>query len=141
MSITIYHNPACSTSRNTLAMILNAGLEPQVIEYLNAPPTRAEMQDMIRDAGLTVRQALREKGTPFSNLGLANLGLTDDQLLDAMVAHPILLNRPFVITDLGVLLCRPSELVLEILPSPQRGAFSKEDGEAVIDSKGRKINS
>ncbi|MDX3893495.1 arsenate reductase (glutaredoxin) [Pusillimonas sp.] len=141
MSITIYHNPACGTSRNTLAMIRNAGLEPQVIEYLNAPPTRAEMHDMIRDAGLTVRQALREKGTPFADLGLANLGLTDDQLLDAMVAHPILLNRPFVITALGVRLCRPSELVLEILPSPQRGAFSKEDGEAVIDSKGRKVHS
>ncbi len=141
MSITIYHNPACGTSRNTLAMIRNAGLEPQVIEYLNAPPTRAEMHDMIRDAGLTVRRALREKGTPFADLGLASLGLTDDQLLDAMVAHPILLNRPFVITELGVRLCRPSELVLEILPSPQQKAFSKEDGEEVIDSKGRKVNS
>lgn len=136
MSITIYHNPACGTSRNTLAMIRNAGIEPQIIEYLNAPPTRAEMQDMIRDAGLTVREALREKGTPFADLGLANPSLTDDQLLDAMVAHPILLNRPFVITELGVRLCRPSELVLEILPSPQQGAFSKEDGEEVIDSKG-----
>ncbi len=140
MSITIYHNPACGTSRNTLAMIRNAGIEPQVIEYLSAPPARAELQSMIRAAGLTVRQALREKGTPYVELGLDNLDLTDDQLLDAMLAHPILINRPFVVTGLGVRLCRPSEVVLDILPSPQLGAFSKEDGEAVIDAAGRRIN-
>ncbi|MER1969166.1 arsenate reductase (glutaredoxin) [Castellaniella sp. GW247-6E4] len=140
MSTTIYHNPACGTSRNTLAMIRNAGIEPQVIEYLSAPPTRAELQDMIRQAGLTVRQAIREKGTPYAELRLDNLDLTDDQLLDAMLAHPILINRPFVVTELGVRLCRPSELVLEILPSPQRGAFSKEDGEVVIDSTGRRVS-
>lgn len=140
MSTTIYHNPACGTSRNTLAMIRNAGIEPQVIEYLSAPPTRAELQDMIRQAGLTVRQAIREKGTPYAELRLDNLDLTDDQLLDAMLAHPILINRPFVVTELGVRLCRPSKLVLEILPSPQRGAFSKEDGEVVIDSTGRRVS-
>lgn len=140
MSITIYHNPACGTSRNTLAMIRNAGIEPQVIEYLSAPPARAELQNMIRQAGLTVRQAIREKGTPYAELGLDNLDLTDDQLLDAMLAHPILMNRPFVVTELGVRLCRPSEVVLEILPFPQQGAFSKEDGEVVIDSAGRRVN-
>lgn len=140
MSITIYHNPACGTSRNTLAMIRNAGIEPQVIEYLNAPPTRAELQYMIRQAGLTVRQAIREKGTPYAELGLDHLDLTDDQLLDAMLAHPILINRPFVITALGVRLCRPSEVVLDILPAPQQGAFMKEDGEVVIDANGRRIN-
>lgn len=140
MSTIIYHNPACGTSRNTLAMIRNAGLEPQVIEYLSAPPARAELQNMIRQAGLSVRQAIREKGTPYVELGLDNLDMTDDHLLDAMLAHPILINRPFVITELGVRLCRPSELVLDILPSPQQGAFSKEDGEAVVDSAGRRAN-
>ncbi|WP_269498720.1 arsenate reductase (glutaredoxin) [Castellaniella sp. S9] len=140
MSTTIYHNPACGTSRNTLAMICNAGIEPQVIEYLSAPPTRAELQDMICRAGLSVRQAIREKGTPYAELGLDNLDLTDDQLLDAMLAHPVLINRPFVVTELGVRLCRPSELVLEILPSPQQGAFSKEDGEVVIDSAGQRVS-
>ncbi|MER1941953.1 arsenate reductase (glutaredoxin) [Castellaniella sp. FW104-16D08] len=140
MSTTIYHNPECGTSRNTLAMIRNAGIEPQVIEYLSAPPARAELQNMIRQAGLSVRQAIREKGTPYVELGLDNLDLTDDQLLDAMLAHPILINRPFVITELGVRLCRPSELVLDILPSPQQGAFSKEDGEVVVDSAGRRAN-
>lgn len=139
-TITIYHNPACGTSRNTLALIRNAGVEPQVVEYVNAPPTRAELQNMIRVAGLTVRQAIREKDTPYAELGLDKLGLTDDQLLDAMLAHPILINRPFVITERGVRLCRPSEVVLDILPSPQQGAFFKEDGEAVIDSTGRRIN-
>ena len=139
MSITIYHNPACGTSRNTLAMIRNAGIEPQVIEYLSAPPTRAELQNIIREAGLTVRQALREKGTPYAELGLDDLDLTDDQLLDAMLAHPILINRPFVITELGVRLCRPSEVVLDILPFPQQRPFAKEDGEVVIDSKDRKV--
>src|SRR5690606_40109378 len=114
--------------------------EPQIIEYLSAPPSRLQLQSMIRQAGLTIRQAIREKGTPYAELGLDNIELTDDQLLDAMLAHPILINRPFVTTELGVRLCRPSELVLEILPSAQQGAFSKEDGEVVIDSNGSKIN-
>lgn len=139
MSVTIYHNPACGTSRNTLAMIRNAGIEPEVIEYLHAPPTRAQLQKMIADAGLTVREAIREKGTPYAELGLGAPALTDDQLLDAMLAHPVLINRPFVITERGVRLCRPSELVLDILPSPQQGAFTKEDGEVVIDAQGRRV--
>lgn len=139
MSVTIYHNPACGTSRNTLAMIRNAGIEPIVIEYLNTPPDRQTLQAMIRDAGLTVREAIREKGTPYAELGLSDPALTDDQLLDAMLAHPILINRPFVVTKLGVRLCRPSEVVIDILSSPQQGAFSKEDGEVVIDAQGRKV--
>ena len=139
MTVTIYHNPACGTSRNTLAMIRNAGIEPTVIEYLNAPPDRRTLQALVRDAGLTVRQAIREKGTPYAELGLGDPTLTDDQLLDAMLAQPILINRPFVTTELGVRLCRPSELVLDILPAPQHGAFVKEDGEAVIDEQGRRI--
>ncbi|ALS61873.1 arsenate reductase (glutaredoxin) [Pandoraea norimbergensis] len=139
MSVTIFHNPACGTSRNTLAMIRNAGIEPVIIEYLNTPPDRSTLQTMIRDAGLTVREAIREKGTPYDELGLADPSLSDDQLLDAMLAHPVLINRPFVMTDLGTRLCRPSERVLEILPSPQQGAFTKEDGEAVIDAQGRRI--
>ncbi|MNT17589.1 Arsenate reductase [compost metagenome] len=140
MTVTIYHNPECGTSRNTLAMIRNAGIEPTVIEYLNTPPSRTELRDMIRQAGLTVRQAIREKGTPYAELGLADPALTDDQLLDAMMAHPILINRPLVVTELGVRLCRPSELVLDILPSPQQGPFTKEDGEVVIDEQGRRVN-
>ncbi|ODV42113.1 arsenate reductase [Cupriavidus sp. UYMMa02A] len=139
MTVTIYHNPACGTSRNTLAMIRNAGIEPTVIEYLTSPPDRQTLLAMIRDAGLTVREAIREKGTPFAELGLGDPALTDDQLLDAMLAHPILINRPFVVTELGVRLCRPSEVVLDILPAPQQGAFTKEDGEAVIDAQGRRI--
>ncbi|WP_354673557.1 arsenate reductase (glutaredoxin) [Cupriavidus alkaliphilus] len=139
MSITIYHNPECGTSRNTLAMIRNAGIEPLVIEYLTNPPSRAELQDMIRQTRLTVRQAIREKGTPFSELGLSDPAFSDDQLLDAMLAQPILINRPFVKTELGVRLCRPSEVVLEILPSPQQRAFSKEDGEIVVDAQGRRV--
>ena len=139
MSVTIYHNPACGTSRNTLAMIRNTGIEPIVIEYLNTPPDRQTLQAMIRDAGLTVREAIREKGTPYAELGLCDPALTDDQLLDAMLAHPILINRPFVVTELGVRLCRPSEVVIDILSSPQQGAFSKEDGEVVIDAQGRKV--
>ncbi|WP_454737564.1 arsenate reductase (glutaredoxin) [Cupriavidus necator] len=140
MTVTIYHNPECGTSRNTLAMIRNAGIEPTVIEYLNTPPSRTELREMIRQAGLTVRQAIREKGTPYAELGLADPALTDDQLLDAMMAHPILINRPFVVTELGVRLCRPSEIVLDILPSPQQGPFTKEDGEVVIDEQGRRVN-
>ncbi|KAF7963572.1 arsenate reductase [Cupriavidus sp. UYMU48A] len=139
MTVTIYHNPACGTSRNTLAMIRNAGIEPTVIEYLTSPPDRQTLLAMIRDAGLSVREAIRETGTPFAELGLGDPALTDDQLLDAMLAHPILINRPFVVTELGVRLCRPSEVVLDILPAPQQGAFTKEDGEAVIDAQGRRI--
>ena len=139
MTVTIYHNPACGTSRNTLAMIRNAGIEPTVIEYLTSPPDRQTLQAMIGDAGLTVREAIREKGTPYAELGLVDLALNDDQLLDAMLAHPILINRPFVVTELGVRLCRPSEVVLDILPAPQQGAFTKEDGETVIDAQGRRI--
>jgi arsenate reductase (glutaredoxin) len=139
MTVTIYHNPQCATSRNTLALIRNAGVEPQVIEYLQEPPSRTELKDLISRAGLTVRQALREKGTPYAKLGLANTSLTDDQLLDAMLSHPILINRPFVVTPQGIRLCRPSELVLDILSSPQKGPFAKEDGEQVIDAQGRRI--
>jgi len=138
-NVTIYHNPDCGTSRNTLGLIRNAGIEPQVIEYLRDPPSRERLAAMIAGAGMSVREALREKGTPYSALGLANPSLTDDQLLDAMMAHPILINRPFVVTELGTRLCRPSEAVLDILPVPQRGAFSKEDGERVIDEQGRRI--
>ncbi|GAA0838706.1 arsenate reductase (glutaredoxin) [Cupriavidus pauculus] len=139
MTVTIYHNPACGTSRNTLAMIRNAGIEPIVIEYLSAPPDRPTLQALIRDAGLTVREAIREKGTPYAELGLGDPALDDEALLDAMLAHPILINRPFVVTELGVRLCRPSERVLDILPAPQQGAYTKEDGEAVIDAQGRRI--
>lgn len=129
--VTIYHNPRCGTSRNTLGLIRNAGLEPRVIEYLQTPPDRATLAQMIRDAGLTVRDALRQKGTPYDALGLDDPTLTDDQLLDAMLAEPILINRPFVVTAHGTRLCRPSERVLEILPAPQRGPFTKEDGTVV----------
>jgi arsenate reductase len=138
-NVTIYHNPACGTSRNTLALIRNAGVEPVVIEYLQHPPGRQTLATMIRDAGLTVRQALREKGTPYAELGLANEALSDDALLDAMLEHPILINRPFVVTERGTRLCRPSELVLDILAQPQRGYFAKEDGEVVIDAQGVRV--
>jgi arsenate reductase (glutaredoxin) len=138
-TVTIYHNPSCGTSRNTLALIRNAGLEPAVIEYLREPPDRERLRTLIADAGLSVRAAIREKGTPFQELGLANPALTDDQLLDAMIAHPVLINRPFVVTPLGTRLCRPSELVLDILPQPQQGYFAKEDGEVVIDAKGQRV--
>ncbi|MDF3888347.1 arsenate reductase (glutaredoxin) [Cupriavidus basilensis] len=139
MSVAIYHNPNCGTSRNTLALIRNAGIEPDVIEYVTNPPSREQLQDMIAKAGLTVRGALREKGTPYAELGLGDPNLTDEQLLDAMLEHPILINRPFVVTSLGVRLCRPSEVVLDILPSPQKGPFTKEDGEVVIDEQGRRV--
>ncbi|ACE91575.1 arsenate reductase protein [Rhizobium etli CIAT 652] len=139
MNVIIYHNPACGTSRNTLAMIRNAGIEPTVIEYVNTPPSRTELMKMIADAGLTVRQALREKDTPYVELGLGNPDLSDDQLLDAMLAQPILINRPFVITPLGTRLSRPSELVLEILPETHKRAFTKEDGEKVLDAEGKRI--
>src|ERR1700749_1684618 len=130
MDVTIYHNPDCGTSRNTLGLIRNAGIEPHVVEYLKTPPSRALLKQMIERMGVSVRSVLREKGTPFSELGLANSGLTDDQLLDAMMAHPILINRPIVVTPRGVRLCRPSETVLDLLLQPI-GRFVKEDGEAV----------
>lgn len=139
MNVTIYHNPQCGTSRNTLAMIRNAGIEPTVVEYLKTPPSRGQLIAMIADAGLTVRQAIREKGTPYAELGLDDPALTDEQLLDAMLAHPILINRPFVVTPLGTRLARPSELVLDILPDTHQGAFTKEDGEQVLDAKGKRI--
>jgi arsenate reductase len=139
MNVTIYHNPACGTSRNTLGLIRNAGLEPQVIEYLRDPPTRERLLALIQDAGLTVREALREKGTPFAELGLGDPALNDDVLLDAMLAHPILINRPFVVTTVGTRLCRPSEIVLDILPAPQKGFFAKEDGEVLIDAEGKRV--
>jgi arsenate reductase (glutaredoxin) len=138
MDVIIYHNPACETSRNTLAMIRNAGIEPHVIEYLKCPPTRLLLTQLIARAGLTVRQILREKGTPYNDLGLDNPALSDDALLDAIDAHPILMNRPIVVTPNGVRLSRPSEMVLDLLP-PQRGEFIKEDGERVIDSNGRRV--
>ncbi len=139
MNVTIYHNPDCGTSRNTLAMIRNAGIEPTVIEYLQTPPSRAELVKMIADAGLTVRQAIREKGTPYAELGLDDPALTDDQLLDAMLKDPILINRPFVVTPLGTRLARPSEVVLDILPDTHKGAFTKEDGEKVLDAEGKRL--
>lgn len=138
-TITIYHNPDCGTSRNTLGLIRNAGIEPTVIEYLKTPPSREALADLIQRAGLTVRQAIREKGTPFMELGLDNTALTDAQLLEAMQEHPILMNRPFVVTPLGVRLCRPSEMVLDILPQTQQGPFTKEDGDVVIDERGQRV--
>lgn len=139
MDVIIYHNPDCGTSRNTLAMIRNAGIEPHVIEYLKTPPTRLLLRQLIERMGVPVRDVIREKGTPYKELGLDNPDLTDDQLLDAMMAHPILINRPIVVTPLGVRLCRPSEAVLDILPDPQRGAFAKEDGGQVVDEQGRRV--
>jgi arsenate reductase (glutaredoxin) len=137
--ITIYHNPACGTSRNTLAMIRNAGVEPQVIEYLVVPPDRATLVSLIARMGGGARALLREKGTPYAELGLADIGLSDDALVDAMLAHPILINRPIVLTPLGVRLCRPSESVLELLSSAQKSAFAKEDGQVVVDADGRRV--
>ncbi|MBB3398316.1 arsenate reductase (glutaredoxin) [Rhizobium sp. BK060] len=139
MNVTIYHNPQCGTSRNTLAMIRSAGIEPDIIEYLKDPPSRALLVKMIADAGLTVRQAIRDKGAPYAKLGLDNPTLTDDQLLDAMLKDPILINRPFVVTPLGSRLARPSEVVLDILPDTHKGAFTKEDGEQVLDAEGKRI--
>ena len=139
MTVTIYHNPECGTSRNVLALIRNSGEEPAVIEYLKAPPGRAELVDLIGRMGIPVRDLLRQKGTPYAELGLDDPALTDDQLLDAMMAHPILINRPIVVTPQGVKLCRPSEAVLDILLNPQRAAFAKEDGEAVVDAQGNRL--
>jgi arsenate reductase (glutaredoxin) len=135
MDVIIYHNPDCGTSRNTLAMIRNSGIEPHVVEYLKTPPSRALLKQLIARMGITVRALLREKGTPFQELSLGNSDLGDDALLDAMMAHPILINRPIVVTPNGVRLCRPSELVIDLLP-PQRGEFVKEDGERVADPRG-----
>lgn len=137
--IVIYHNPDCGTSRNTLAMIRNAGIEPHVVEYLKTPPARALLVQLIDRAGLSPRDLLREKGTPYADLGLGDTSLPDDALVDAMMEHPILINRPLVVTPLGVRLCRPSEVVLDILPERQRGAFAKEDGEQVVDAAGDRV--
>ncbi|WP_050872639.1 arsenate reductase (glutaredoxin) [Comamonas testosteroni] len=137
--ITIYHNPACGTSRNVLALIRNSGEEPKVIEYLKTPPDRATLVGLIQAMGMPVRDVLRQKGTPYDELGLGDPQWTDEQLVDFMLQHPVLINRPIVVTPLGTLLCRPSEAVLDILRQPQQAAFSKEDGEAVIDSKGNRI--
>ncbi len=139
MDVIIYHNPDCGTSRNTLGLIRNAGIEPHVIEYLKTPPTRTMLRNLIARMGISVRDLLRDKGTPYHGLGLDDPSLTDDQLLDAMVEHPILINRPIVATPCGVKLCRPSEAVLDILPAPQQGEFYKEDGERVIDASGRRV--
>ncbi len=132
MTVTIYHNPTCGTSRNTLAMIRQSGEEPIVIEYLKTPPSRERLAELIATMGLTARDLLRQKGTPYDELGLGNPDLADDQLLDRMIEHPILINRPIVVTEKGVRLCRPSELVLDILPNPDIGPFTKEDGEVVV---------
>ncbi len=137
--ITIYHNPGCGTSRNVLALIRNSGEEPAVIEYLKNPPDRATLQRLIAQMGMPVRDLLRRKGTPYDELGLDDPKWTDEQLIGFMLAHPILINRPVVVTPLGTRLCRPSELVLDILPRPQQGAFCKEDGEPVIDAKGQRV--
>ena len=139
VDIVIYHNPECGTSRNTLAMIRNAGIEPHVIEYLKTPPSRALLVELIDRAGITPRDLLREKGTPYAKLGLGDTSLSDDALVDAMMAHPILINRPLVVSPLGVKLCRPSEAVLDLLPSGQLAAFAKEDGEQVVDASGQRV--
>jgi arsenate reductase len=139
VDIVIYHNPECGTSRNTLAMIRNAGIEPHVIEYLKTPPSRALLVELIDRAGITPRDLLREKGTPYAELGLGDAALSDDALVDAMTVHPILINRPLVVSPVGVKLCRPSEAVLDLLPEPQQGAFAKEDGEQVVHASGQRI--
>lgn len=138
-SIMIYHNPACGTSRNVLGLIHNAGLVPVVIEYLQHPPSRDELLELLARMRMPARELLRQKGTPFEALGLGDPALTDDHLIDAMLAHPVLINRPIVVTPLGARLCRPSETVLDILPALQQGAFSKEDGEPVIDAGGQRV--
>ena len=138
--VTIYHNPACGTSRNTLALIRNTGLEPTIIEYLNTPPTRSELIQLIQDAKLTVREAIRKNVDPYRDLALDREDWTDEQLISFMLEYPILINRPFVVTERGTRLCRPSELVLDILTLPQKGAFTKEDGEQMIDENGQRVN-
>ena len=138
MTITIYHNPECGTSRNTLAMIRQSGEEPEVIEYLKTPPSRERLVELISAMGIRPRDLLREKGTPYAELGLGDAKWTDDELIDFMLEHPILINRPIVVTPLGTVLARPSEAVLDVLPNPDIGPFTKEDGELVIDAKGRR---
>ena len=139
VDIVIYHNPECGTSRNVLGLIRNAGIEPHVVEYLKTPPARALLVELIDRAGITPRELLREKGTPYAELALGDASLSDDALVDAMMAHPVLINRPLVVSPLGVKLCRPSEAVLDLLPQAQRGAFAKEDGELVVDASGARI--
>lgn len=139
VDIVVYHNPECGTSRNTLGLIRNAGVEPHVVEYLKTPPSRALLVEMIDRAGMTPRELLREKGTPYAELGLSDTSLSDDALVDAMMAYPILINRPLVVSPLGVKLCRPSEAVLDLLPSDQLGAFAKEDGQQVVDASGQRV--
>ncbi len=139
VDIVIYHNPECGTSRNALAMIRNAGIEPHVVEYLKTPPSRALLESLMARAGLAPRDLLRQKGTPFDALGLDNPRLSDAELIDAMMAHPVLINRPLVVSPAGVKLCRPSETVLELIPAAQRKAFFKEDGELVIDANGKSV--
>lgn len=138
MDVVIYHNPNCATSRNVLGLIRNAGIEPHIVEYVKTPPSRRMLIELIRRMGIAVRSLLREKGTPYGELGLSNTSLTDDELVDAMVEYPILINRPIVVSPNGVRLCRPSEAVIDLLP-PQRGEFRKEDGELVVDSAGRRM--
>lgn len=137
--VTIFHNPACETSRNTLALIRNSGVEPQIVLYLEAPPSKEQLKTLIKDLSVPVRDLLREKGTPYVELDLANPKWSDEDLLDFMLAHPILINRPMVVTSLGTKLCRPSEVVLDILANPQRAAFNKEDGEPVVNEKGLRV--
>ena len=139
LDVKIYHNPACETSRNTLALIRNAGIAPTIIEYLVTPPSRKELIKLITDSGLTVREAIRKNVAPYSELQLDQQHWSDEQLINFMLEHPILINRPFVVTDLGTRLSRPSEIVLDILPLPQKGAFSKEDGEKIIDEQGQRF--
>jgi arsenate reductase len=139
IDIVIYHNPDCGTSRNTLAMIRNAGIEPHVIEYLKTPPSRAMLASLLQRMEMDARELLREKGTPFHEMGLDDPSLSEEALLDAMAAHPLLINRPVVVSPLGVALCRPSEKVLDLLPQPQQAAFAKEDGEQVIDAQGQRV--
>jgi arsenate reductase len=137
--VTIYHNPACGTSRNTLALIRNAGVEPTIVEYLKTPPDRATLKDLLQRMSLSPRALLREKGTPYGELGLGSAHWSDEELIEQMLAHPLLINRPIVVTPWGVRLCRPSESVLDILPLPQSGSLTKEDGEPVIDGNGQRI--
>jgi arsenate reductase len=139
VDIVIYHNPECGTSRNTLGLIRNAGIEPHVVEYLKTPPSRALLVELIDRAGIDPRDLLREKGTPYAELGLGDTAISDEALVDAMMAHPILINRPLVVSPLGVKLCRPSEAVIDLLPASQLGAFAKEDGEQVVDASGQRV--
>jgi arsenate reductase len=140
MPITIYHNPNCGTSRNVLALIRNSGVEPEVVEYLKTPPSRDKLLELIAQLGIPVRELLRQKGTPYDELQLDNPTLSNDALIDAMVADPILMNRPIVVTPLGARLCRPSEAVLDILPQAQQGAFNKEDGEQIVNAQGERVD-